>query len=128
MSVSYVIKSIQYITMFSYLLTNYNLLSANNQCIYDEYKICVLKYRKLKKICQDLQKQNSLMKKELKNLKKEDFLEDNNDEIRIIIKEPISKSFDNRKEIKISKANESTEACVYINIQECECEGAYELV
>lgn len=126
----HVIKNIQYIIiiMFSYLLTNYNVLSANNQCIYEEYKICVLKYRKLKKICQDLQKQNSFMKKELKNLKNlknEDILKDNNDEIRLIIQEPTIETFDNRIEIKI---NEGNEASVYINIQEYESENAYELV
>jgi hypothetical protein len=94
--------------MFSYLLTNYNVLCANNQCIYNEYKICVLEYRKLKKMFKDLQKQNSFMKKELDSLKK-----DNNEEICLIIE-----TYDDRIDITEPKDE----------IQDYESENAYELV
>ena len=98
----------EYSTMFSYLLTNYNVLCANNQCIYNEYKICVLEYRKLKKMFKDLQKQNSCMKKELKTLKK-----DNDDEIRLIIENCYDMTDMTEKKDEV---------------QDYESENAYELV
>ncbi len=101
----------KYSTMFSYLLTNYNVLCANNQCIYNEYKICVLEYRKLKKMFKDLQKQNSCMKKELKTLKK-----DNDDEIRLIIEN----CYD------MTDMTDMTEK--KYEVQDYESENAYELV
>lgn len=96
--------------MFSYLLTNYNVLCANNQCIYNEYKICVLEYRKLKKMFKDLQKQNSFMKKELDTLKKDN----NDDEIRLIIE-----TYNDKAELTEQKEE---------SVQDYESENTYELV
>lgn len=57
--------------MFHSLFVNYKVLSADHRCIYSEYKICLEKYWKVKRLLKDTRIENNQMKQELKRLRNE---------------------------------------------------------
>jgi hypothetical protein len=61
--------------MFHGLLVNYRLLSSDHRYIYSEYKICLEKYWKVKKLLKEARLENKQIKQELVRLRTE--VEDN---------------------------------------------------